>query len=114
MEEIVVMVALLYGAYAFFGDDKKPKEFGDGAAHVAEIQAQEAKRIAEARESAKRTDLRMCLDFADMAYWDYIKLNGRHVKGKPGQDIWRASQSTWNIAAANKANAIAACRAEAN
>jgi hypothetical protein len=47
------------------------------------------------------------MDEATNAYWEYIKLNGDEVRGKPG--VYTAAQSTWDRAEEIKKNAIDVC-----
>ena len=73
----------------------------------AERAAAQARLEAVRAESRRRQALDDCLWTADRRYWDYVKLNGREVKGEPG--TWRAATHVWDTAAANKRNDVAEC-----
>ena len=63
----------------------------------------------EKAESDRKSKVLGCQIGADKAYWDYVKLNGQAVAGKPGQ--YNASLSTWNEARKNKEDAYKECMA---
>ena len=51
--------------------------------------------------------LQQCLNAADCAYWEYIKLNGTPVSGKTG--TYRAPGYIWDTAQKNKKDAVDQC-----
>ncbi len=61
-----------------------------------------------ARE-ARQTELETCVNVtADYEYWEYIRLNGKPVAGKPG--TYTAPQYVWNNAEKEKKDKIEECK----
>jgi len=61
----------------------------------------------EKAEADRKFQLDFCLRQAEIAYWDYIELNGTAVKGKEG--VYNAPQYTWNEAQKRKDNKEKTC-----
>ena len=79
----------------------------------ARVAALEEKLAGRAQDKARRDiDLSICLEEAEMKYWNHIKLNGRKNRAKSTADsvVWIAPTSVWNHAEEMKRNATEACR----
>jgi hypothetical protein len=77
-------------------------------ARVAELERKLSAKDDERREN--KADLGVCLSFAEDKYWNYVKLNGRRVRGNDGDELWRAPNYVWEHAEQLKRNAIEECR----
>lgn len=60
-----------------------------------------------AEEESRKIDLDFCLSGANEKYWNYVKLNGTEVAGKPG--TYNALQYVWDNAQKLKDKAEDVC-----
>jgi hypothetical protein len=63
----------------------------------------------EEAEANRQTKVLGCQGEADRAYWDYVKLNGKPLAGKPG--TYSAPTSTWDQARRRKEDSYKECMA---
>ena len=103
----VVLVAVVGAACSSGSAD--PAKLAAIERRLGALETRVADKQAEA--DTKASELSLCLTMADADYWSYIRLNGRRVGGTDLVPKYRASNTTWDTAARDKANAIEECKA---
>jgi hypothetical protein len=83
---------------------------------IAELEARLASMERQSKDEEKaRSDrsysFEVCILDADIAYWDYIRLNGRIARKTAEGNVYRAPSHIWAQASKDKENAIAICKA---
>jgi hypothetical protein len=56
---------------------------------------------------SRKLEFDSCVEEADLEYWNYVKLNGKPIAGKPG--AYNAPVTVWEVADKRKINAVAEC-----
>jgi hypothetical protein len=78
---------------------------------AAQAKAEEdARAKAESAAIVRQMDLDFCTSAAEDLYWEYVKLNGQAVEGKPS--VYTAPQHVWDRAEKRKKAALDECHRE--
>ena len=105
---LLILVALVWSGCA------SQERVGNLEKRLAELE--EKQRAFEATQRAKASDdedrqrkLEACINIdADLEYWNYIKLNGKPIPGKP--DTYTAATYQWDQAAKQKKEKVEECK----
>ena len=96
---LLILAVLLVSSLSYYfvvalpTHNRKLLEF-EREKYQAEQAAKESARLnAEVSEQVREQMRDECSKVAESDYWDYIKLNGKAVPGKPG--VWNAPMYIW-------------------
>ena len=90
-----------------FQAEQAERKTRDREIEQKKIDEEDAKRRAEIARQEKEELLSDCTSNAEDVYWNYIKLNGTPVEGKPG--VYSAPQYVWDRAAKSKKTVLDEC-----
>lgn len=108
-----LLLLLLAGFWGAVGcateDDQKNLEKRVAVLEEKQKASDEERRGREQAEHYRQEKLEGCVEIdADTVYWNYIKLNGKAVAGKPG--MYTAAQYHWDQAEKMKRDKVEECK----
>jgi hypothetical protein len=107
---IVALAVSYYFLVSLPASNRDQLQFEKDTATAARAERDGKEAAALQAKQEREASFQACSAEADMAYWSYVKLNGKEIPGKPG--AYTAATFVWSTADKRKADALSECHRE--